>query len=170
MTKRLTRLLIAASLAAHGSFALAHGDALSHAGHDSALGQPGNPEQISRTVEITMSDSMRFSPARVSVYRNETIRFVLKNEGKLKHEMVLGTPQHLRQHAAMMLKFPDMQHTDPNQASVLPGGTAELVWQFTQAATLAFACLQPGHYEAGMKGQVVVRAATPAKTRGGDEH
>ena len=112
-----------------------------------------------------MGDTMRFSPSSVEVKRNETIRFVLKNEGKLKHEMVLGTIKELKEHAALMLKFPEMEHADPNQVSVETGKTGELLWQFTKAGTFDFACLRPGHYEAGMKGQVVVAgAAAPAKT------
>ena len=137
--------------------------------HAAALGKPGDPKKVSRSVEITMSDAMRFSPSSVAVKRNQTIRFVLKNEGKLKHEMVLGTIKELKQHAALMLKFPQMEHADANQASVDAGKTGELVWQFTKAGTFDFACLQAGHYEAGMKGQVVVAgAATPAKADGHD--
>ena len=166
--------LLAVSLIALSSAAFAHGDEKLHAqgasaadkGHASALGKPGDPKKVSRTVEITMSDAMRFSPAGVSDKRNETIRFVLKNEGQLKHEMVLGTIKELKAHAALMLRFPGMEHVDPNQASVEAGQTGELVWQFTKAGTFDFACLQAGHYEAGMKGKVVVVAATtppPAK-------
>ena len=169
----------AMGLIAIGSVAFAHGDedhdkkagASSHEGHASALGKPGDAKKVSRTVEITMTDAMRFSPASVAVKRNETIRFVLKNEGKLKHEMVLGTIQELKEHAALMLKFPEMEHADPNQASVDAGKTAELIWQFTKAGTFDFACLQAGHYEAGMKGQVMVAsAATPSKAVGHADH
>jgi len=171
--------LIATSLVVLGSAAFAHGDedhhkkpgAASHDDHASALGKAGDPKKVSRTVEITMSDAMRFSPSSVAVKRNETIRFVLKNEGKLKHEMVLGTIKELKEHAALMLKFPEMEHADPNQASVEPGKTGELVWQFTKAGTFDFACLQAGHYEAGMKGQVMVAgAAAPVKADGHAEH
>lgn len=129
--------------------------------HAFAFGQPGDAKKVSRTVEITMNDAMRFKPSSVSVRRNETIRFVLKNEGRLRHEMVLGRISDLKKHAALMIKFPDMQHSDPNQASVEPGQTGELVWRFTRSGSVDFACLQPGHYDAGMKGQVVVGQRTP---------
>ena len=88
---------------------------------------------------------------------------MLNNVGTLKHEMVLGTIRELKAHAALMLKFPEMEHADPNQASVEPGKTGELVWQFTKAGTFDFACLQAGHYEAGMRGRVVVSGAAPMK-------
>lgn len=166
--------LLAISLVAIGSVAFAHGDddhGKSAGSHASALGKPGDPKKVTRTVEITMSDAMRFNPPSVAVKRNETVRFVLKNEGKVKHEMVLGTIKELKEHAALMLKFPEMEHADPNQASVEAGKTGELVWQFTKAGTFDFACLQPGHYEAGMKGQVVVAgAAAPAKADGHASH
>ncbi|WP_428420455.1 cupredoxin domain-containing protein [Methylibium sp.] len=171
--------LLAISLVALGSAAFAHGDddhaktAGGHVdgGHASALGKPGDPKKVTRTVEITMSDAMRFSPPSVAVKRNETIRFMLKNQGKVKHEMVLGTIKELKEHAALMLKFPEMEHADPNQASVEAGKTGELVWQFTKTGTFDFACLQPGHYEAGMKGQVVVAGtATPVKADGHGSH
>ena len=166
-------LLRAMILTAASGLAIAHGDddhkaGAKHEDHASALGKPGNAKKVSRTVDITMSDSMRFSPASVSTKKGETIRFVLKNEGKLKHEMVLGTIAELKEHAALMVKFPQMEHADPNQASVEAGKTGELIWQFTKAGTFDFACLQAGHYEAGMKGQVVV-AGTASATKA-DRH
>ena len=171
--------LLALSLIAACGVALAHGDdehgkkssASAEKGHASALGRPGDPKKVSRSVEVTMSDAMRFTPATVAARRNETIRFVLRNEGKLKHEMVLGTIKELKAHATLMLKFPEMEHADPNQASVEPGQTGELIWQFTKAGSFDFACLQAGHYEAGMKGQVRVAGATaPAKPDGHADH
>ena len=104
-----------------------------------------------------MTDAMRFVPAHAEVKRGETIRFVVRNSGKIRHEMVLGTARELAAHAALMRKFPGMEHADPNQATVEPGATGELVWRFTRAGTVQFACLQPGHFEAGMKGHVSVR-------------
>lgn len=131
--------------------------------HAAALGKPGDVKKVDRTVEILMNDSMRFVPSSLAVNKGETIRFVLKNEGKLKHEMVLGTIKELKAHAALMLKFPEMEHADPNQASVEPGKSGELIWQFTKSGNFDFACLQAGHYEAGMKGKVMVAAAARGK-------
>ena len=142
---------IALSLAATGAFA--HED--EH--HTDILGKPGDPNKISRTIDVEMSDTMRFSPSDIKVKRGETIRFVLKNNGKVRHEMVLGSIEELKEHAALMQKFPEMEHADPNMVSVEPGMTGELVWQFTKAGTFDFACLQPGHFEAGMVGKVAVK-------------
>jgi uncharacterized cupredoxin-like copper-binding protein/Cu/Ag efflux protein CusF len=125
-------------------------------GHAGALGKPGDPDKVTRSIEVEMNDAMRFKPARISVKRGETIRFIVRNTGKLQHEMVLGTIEELKAHAELMRKFPEMEHADPNQASVEPGKTGELIWQFTEAGTFDFACLQPGHFEAGMVGEVHV--------------
>lgn len=125
-------------------------------GHAAALGQPGDAAKVARTVEIIMSDAMRFTPAVIKVKKGDTIRLYVKNEGRLKHELVLGTPAELDEHAKLMSKFPEMQHDDPNAVSVDPGKTAELIWQFSNAGSFDFACLVPGHFEAGMKGKIAV--------------
>ena len=131
-----------------------HGD-----GDASSLGKPGDSNKVTRIIEVGMNDRMRFSPANIAVKSGETIRFVVKNNGKIKHEMVLGTLKELKQHAALMRKFPEMEHADPNQVSVEPGKTGELLWQFIRAGKVDFACLEPGHYEAGMAGKVTVASA-----------
>jgi putative spermidine/putrescine transport system substrate-binding protein len=123
----------------------------------SRIGQPGDPGQVSRTITMTMSDDMRFTPDRIEARKGETIRLVLQNEGRLRHELVLGEPEALRRHAAMMQMMPDMQHSGPNMASLAPGERGELIWKFTRSGTVTFACLQSGHLEAGMSGAVAVQ-------------
>jgi len=135
----------------------ADGNNPNHTSHGATLGKPGDPTKVSRTVEVDMTDAMRFTPARVNVKKGETVRFVVKNSGQLKHEMVLGTAKELREHAELMKKFPEMEHADPSQVSLDPGKTGELVWQFTRAGTFDFACLQPGHFDAGMRGKIAVQ-------------
>jgi uncharacterized cupredoxin-like copper-binding protein len=125
-------------------------------GHAAALGKPGDPGKVTRTIMVEMDDAMRFRPDRIRVKRGETIRFIVRNTGKVKHEMVLGTIKELKEHAELMRKFPEMEHDDPNQVSVDPGMTGELVWQFTRTGAFDFACLEPGHLEAGMVGKVRV--------------
>ena len=149
LLKRL--VVIGVALAASG--AIAHSDERP----EKTYGKPGDRVKASRTVEIAMSDEMRFTPASITARKGETIRFVVNNSGKLKHEMVLGSIRELKAHAALMLKSPEMEHADPNQISVDPGKTGELIWQFTNAGTFDFACLQPGHFEAGMRGKITVK-------------
>jgi uncharacterized cupredoxin-like copper-binding protein len=122
----------------------------------SRIGQPGNPREVSRTVSVTMNDSMRFTPDHIEVRNGETIRFQVRNEGQLRHEFVLGEPEALRRHAALMQMMPDMQHSGPNMTSLAPGESGQLIWKFTRAGTISYACLQSGHLEAGMRGTVGV--------------
>jgi uncharacterized cupredoxin-like copper-binding protein len=119
-------------------------------------GNPGNLAQVSRTIEVTMEDN-RFKPSEINVKQGETIKFMLRNTGKKKHEMVIGTPEELDKHAKMMKKFPDMEHSEPNMITVDPGKTGELIWQFTEAGTVNFECTLPGHFKE-MRGTVLVEA------------
>ena len=122
-----------------------------------AFGQEGDPKRVARTIRVDMRDTMRFTPADVTVRRGQTIRFVVHNDGKLLHEMVLGTREAIQEHAELMKKFPEMEHADANMAHVQPGQAGEIVWHFTRPGEFRFACLQPGHFEAGMVGKVVVK-------------
>ena len=123
-----------------------------------AWGTAGDSDQVDRTIEVSMTDQMRFTPDRIEVKLGETIRFVLRNQGGMLHEFVLGTKQDLDEHAAMMLKFPGMQHDEPYMAHVGPGKREEIVWTFNRAGEFDFACLIAGHYQAGMVGKIKVLA------------
>ncbi len=134
-----------------------------HAGghHDdaTAFGEPGKATEVNRVIEVRAGDNMRYTPASISVRRGETIKFVVRATGsKLPHEFVLGDAKTLKEHAEVMRRYPDMEHDDPNMARVAPGGMGTLIWKFTRAGTVEFACLIPGHYEAGMKGRIRVSA------------
>ena len=157
--------LVFAVLAWTASTAFAHGDAhmAKKPAYDAskveerAFGREGDPKRVTRTVKLDMTDAFRFTPANVTVKRGETVKFIVANSGKVLHEMVLGTTEELKAHAELMKKFPDMEHADANMAHVKPGAKGEIVWQFTKAGEYQFACLIPGHYEAGMVGKVVVK-------------
>jgi uncharacterized cupredoxin-like copper-binding protein len=129
------------------------------AGEAAALGQPGDPKARARVIELTMNDNMRFTPAKVMVLPGETVKFVVKNAGAVKHEMVLGSAAELKEHAEVMKKFPEMEHeAGKNSITVAPGETGTLVWQFTKVkGEYDFGCLVPGHFDAGMVGKVLVR-------------
>ena len=71
--------------------------------------------------------------------------------------MVIGPMAELKQHAELMRRMPGMEHAEPNQVTLAPGKTGERVWQFTKAGVVDFACLEPGHFEAGMTGKVSVK-------------
>lgn len=137
--------------------AMAAGGHEEDGGHAEALGRPGDAKKVSRAIQVVMSDDMKFTPASIDVKRGETIRFVVRNAGSIKHEMVIGTMAELKQHAALMRRFPGMEHSDPNMITLAPGKSGELVWQFTHTGSFDFACLQPGHFESGMVGAVLVK-------------
>ena len=123
---------------------------------ETGFGRTGDPKKVSRTVEIDMSDKMRFTPAVLTLQRGETVRFVAKNSGKQMHEMVLGSMKALKVHAELMKKHPGMEHDELYMAHVGPDKKAEIVWQFTKAGEFNFGCLIPGHFEAGMVGSIKV--------------
>ena len=152
----LRTIALVALTAAAATGAWANGN---HAGgHDAseAIGKPGVATSATRTIHVDMTDNMRFSPSNISVKQGETVRFVIKNSGQVKHELVLGTEKELKEHYEIMKKNPEMEHDDPNMVTLAPGKNGEVVWQFTKAGKVDFACLQPGHYDAGMKGAVSV--------------
>ena len=148
----LMTIALSSSAFAGGNHAGGHG----HDDEETAIGKPGVAARVNRTITIEMNDSMRYAPADVQVKQGETVRFVVKNVGKVKHELSLGTQQELMEHLEQMKKFPDMEHDEPNKITLAPGKQGEIIWQFTKAGTVNFACLMPGHYEAGMKGAIKV--------------
>ncbi|MBB5018464.1 putative cupredoxin-like copper-binding protein [Chitinivorax tropicus] len=138
--------------------ALASGQHTGGHGHQqAALGQPGKAAQVTRTITIDMQDTMRYRPSSIQVKKGETVRFVIRNSGQLKHEFSLGTEKMLLEHLEVMKRFPDMEHDEPNQITLAPGAQGEIIWRFTQAGQVPFGCLQPGHYEAGMKGIITTK-------------
>lgn len=157
---KIAALLAAALLAAP---AFAHGDG--HARHEGPVVKEQKPWGIAsdsksaRTIEITMSDAMRFTPDRIEVKQGETVRFVVHNTGGVLHEMVIGTPEELKAHAALMKRFPNMEHDEPYMSHVPAGQEGEIVWNFNRPGSFQFACLVPGHFEAGMIGTIVVKPA-----------
>lgn len=146
-------------------FAALQSAALADAGHGSkggetAYGVPGDPKKPARVVNIAMRETedgkMLFTPNSITVKQGEQIRFMLRNNGQLDHEIVLGTLQENLKHAEQMKKNPDMEHDDPNAKRLAPKQTGEILWRFTKAGTFDFSCLIPGHRESGMSGDIAV--------------
>lgn len=165
ITPRAAAALLGALSLAIAFGAGAHGTEKHDAGKPRAVsrevhpwGREGDPARATRTVKVDMADTMRFDPQRLEIKRGETIRFVITNSGKQMHEMVIGTEKELAKHAEAMKKFPGMEHDEPYMAHVAPGKTEEITWTFTRAGTFTYGCLLPGHWEAGMKGTIVVAA------------
>ena len=148
------------------TFALSPLTLYAGAGHDDELmvfdptetefGRYKPKMHVTKTIEIIMSDEMRFSPGVIKVEKGDVIKFVHENTGKMMHEFVLGTSDSLIVHAEMMKKFPGMEHSEPYMTHVAPGKKGEVIWQFSEAGEFSFGCLIPGHFDAGMKGKVLV--------------
>lgn len=154
-TLTLSTVVLAAAVSFAGPGSQAHNH-----DHSFSAGEPGNANKRSRIIAVTMSEEsgkMLFNPDRIEVRRGEQIRFVLKNAGELEHEFVLGTREENRSHAEQMQKNPDMEHDDPNGKRITPKKAGEMLWRFTTRGEFEFACLIPGHLEAGMLGKVVVK-------------
>ncbi|HZH29135.1 MAG TPA: cupredoxin family protein [Azospirillaceae bacterium] len=175
-------IALAATVAMGATQASAGPGAAGH-GHGSAsIGEPAKATASTRTIKIKLVDNL-YEPESIQVRAGETVRFVIVNTGQLLHEFNIGTAamhaEHQREMAMMMdhgMLTPtginkammnmdhskmgmghSMKHDDPNSVLVEPGETKELVWKFTHAAELEFACNVPGHYEAGMVGKVNFR-------------
>ncbi|UVM48384.1 plastocyanin/azurin family copper-binding protein [Pseudomonas sp. B21-015] len=147
------------------------------------FGQPASAAQATRSIEVVMGD-MSFTPKAIEIKAGETVRLVLVNKGQLLHEFNLGDAAMHAKHQQEMLQMQqsgmlmptgmkamdhgsmagmdhgamdhNMKHDDPNSVLVEPGKTAELTWTFTKATNLEFACNIPGHYQAGMVGNLTV--------------
>jgi uncharacterized cupredoxin-like copper-binding protein len=154
MTSAIVPCLAAAMLVSGLASASAHEEA--HA----AAGVPGDPGKPARAVTIVMSEgdgAMTFTPDRLDLKQGEQVRFVLQNKGALAHEFRLGTVKDNDAHAVTMREMPDMKHHEANAVTVDPGKSGEILWRFPHAGTFEFACLIPGHREAGMHGTVAVK-------------
>ena len=165
--KRLALATTAAALPllAHQQPAWAHSDKL-HAPKSGPLrkeqkdwGIAGDARRAQRRIEVGMTDNMRFTPARIDVRQGETVKFVVRNTGRVMHEFVIGTQAENAKHADLMIKHPTMEHDEPYMAHVAPGKTGEIVWTFNRSGEFEFACLIAGHYQAGMVGAIKVAAA-----------
>jgi uncharacterized cupredoxin-like copper-binding protein len=153
-SKNLTALTVAFGLVAAMSATAAHES------EQFSAGEPGDPKQTARVVKVIMREDgkkMLFEPAYISVHKGEQIRFVLNNDGTESHEFVLATVAENRKHAQLMKEHQHMEHDDPNAKRLTPFTEAEIVWKFTRRGTFEYACLIPGHHEAGMHGMIDVK-------------
>ena len=110
----------------------------------------------------TDDGDMIFEPKALEIKAGETLRFAITNTGELEHEFVLDTLDKNAEHKALMEQFPEMEHDDPNAIRLDAGQTGDIIWAFTNAGAFEFACLIPGHYEAGMHSTIVVAEAGSA--------
>jgi uncharacterized cupredoxin-like copper-binding protein len=148
--------VLLASVPAHAA-----GDHSAHAPAEAfSSGEPGDAKKPARIVQVTMTEAdgkMLFVPSRIEVRKDEQIKFMLRDSGELDHEFVLGTRDENLRHAGSMKRNFDMEHDNPNAKKLASKKTGEIVWKFTKSGEFEYACLIPGHREAGMLGTIVVK-------------
>ena len=149
-------LLGAAAFVCGSGFAV---PAAAHDAHHFSAGEPGNPKNPARTIKLSMNEQgmrMLYTLSHITVRKGEQIRFVVFNAGVSDHEFVLATVTENRAHAREMKMHPHIAHHDPNVITLGPSNQGELLWKFSKRGAFEYACLIPGHLEAGMHGTVTV--------------
>lgn len=149
-------------------FALALASAVTMAacGSDAGSDPVGGPADGPRTIEVTMTD-MAYSPSELDVAAGETVKFVFRNDGAVRHEAVFGNQAEQEAHHEEMAEMAEMggSHDDMDMGSmsqdgemtelhsvvVEPGETVEMTHTFDVAGPMLMGCHEPGHWEAGMK-------------------
>ena len=134
-----------------------------HTDGEFAFGRPADAAEADRTIDIRTSNELAFDPAQVTVAAGETVTFSISNEGDLQHDFVLGDEAAQEEHADEMaameseMAMEGEEHGDANALSIPPGETVELTWVFDgETEGLLYGCHEPGHYEAGMVGEIIV--------------
>ena len=143
-----------------------------YAGSMKAIGVKGNEGNVDRVIKVLMYDNY-YQPNNFKIKKNETIKFVVENKGKLVHEFNIATKEmHLKHQPEMMRmveneilladridkkkmkelskKDHSMSHSHSNSVLLEPNEIGEIIWKFNTDSNLEAACNVPGHYEAGM--------------------
>jgi len=119
-----------------------------------------------RTIEIELTD-FQFSPDLAAVSAGQTVEFIVTNHGAVEHEFRVTTQRGIDEHIAGGHQehlggddMDDMGGDDIDDMPMLvipPGQTMTLTVTMPDDPTTytRFVCLIPGHYEAGMVGEIV---------------
>ena len=125
-----------------------------------------------RTIDMVMTE-MKFTPSKVVVTAGETITFHFTNEGKIRHEAVIGD-QAAQDEAVRLMAQMGMGSTTtgpgrsrrarahpgmglPNVISLEAGQSGDMTFTFGKVGELLIECHESGHLEAGMKATLTVR-------------
>ena len=145
---------------------------ISVAGSMNMIGKKGNPSEVEKVIKVKMYDNY-YEPKKFKVKKNQTIKFIVYNYGKLVHEFNIATKEmHLKHQPEMMRmveneilladridkkkmkelskKDHSMSHSHSNSVLLEPNEIGEIIWKFSTDANLEVACNVPGHHEAGM--------------------
>ncbi len=109
-----------------------------------------------RTIEVAMTDDLRYDPDELIVRAGETVRFLVRNEGTMVHEFLIGTPEDQVGFEEEMAEGHGGDHEDEVGVSVDPGDMAEFTYTFGAEGEILVGCHQPGHYAGGMVANLTV--------------
>lgn len=126
------------------------------AGGESEAGRPGMVEAVVRRLEVGIDDNMRVIPDNLQLTQGETVRLRIKNNSRVLHTFVLGTPVQIAKQAEHLQKTSGGEPGDASTAQVYPGQSGEIIWQFTRPGTFHLASLVSGHTQAGAQATITV--------------
>lgn len=109
-----------------------------------------------------------FSPRTITLVAGQTVTLKLRNAGTLEHEFMAGrAPTPSKGYAEDWLKqaVPGLaNHTHPGEVHLGEGIRVSADWGDQvklvvplEKGTFEFGCFVAGHYEAGMRGTIIVR-------------
>ena len=132
------------------------------------IGKPGKIENVTRIINIKLYDNY-FEPKNIQVKKGETILFNIENLGELVHEYSIATKKMHIKHQPEMLELFNKNiltatkidkekikfvHSHKNSVLLEPQEEKKIIWKFDTTINLQAACNVPGHYEAGMVGDI----------------
>lgn len=126
------------------------------------FGEPADPGSADRVIGIEVDDDLGFDPDMLEVQAGEVVTFSITNAGETQHDFTLGPEEVQEAHEAEMADMDEMDEEgsghggDPNAISIPAGETAELTWRFTEPGAVLMGCHVPGHWDAGMRGEIDV--------------
>jgi uncharacterized cupredoxin-like copper-binding protein len=95
----------------------------------------------------------RFAPDELRVESGTTVRFVIHNRDPIDHEFILGGATVQRRHENGTHAEHDAV---PGEVSVPAGKTRSTSFTFAEPGRLIIGCHLPGHYDYGMRADVIV--------------
>ena len=132
------------------------------------IGKPGKIENVTRIINIKLYDNY-FEPKNIQAKKGETILFNIENLGQLVHEYSIATKKMHIKHQPEMLELFNKNiltatkidkekikfvHSHKNSVLLEPQEEKKIIWKFDTTINLQAACNVPGHYEAGMVGDI----------------
>jgi len=106
---------------------------------------PGTAENP-RVIAVDATGSLTFDPNSIALVAGEVVRFEITNTAGFVHNLYIGAPADI-----------DARNTAALQGTAdFTTGTETLTYTVPASGDLAFACLVPGHLEAGMRGTVAL--------------